>query len=40
MSNVEVIEFVRQRIAEEMNPGEVGSDLATVHFTVVTDCEN
>ena len=28
MSNVEVVDFVRQRIAEEMNPGEVRSSRA------------
>ena len=27
MSNVEVIDFIRQRIATEMNPGEVGNYL-------------
>ena len=31
MSNIEVIDFVRQRIAEKMNPGEVKSDGAFFH---------
>ena len=31
MSNVEVIDFVRQRIAEKMNPGEVRNEGAFFH---------
>ncbi len=40
MSNVEVIDFVRQRIAKKMNPGEVRNYLAMMICTVVTDCIN